>query len=81
MSRTDSVVVLMSSFRVKKKSELYSILEVSKPQKQFFLKLHCPKMNKILGKVLPYEDRSELCQIFCLFLGKRVLRKNAFEIY
>ena len=40
-------------------------LKVSKSQRQFFLKLHCQKMNEILDKILPYG----------------VSRKIAFEIY
>ena len=55
ISRTGSpVVLLLSIFRVKKKSDLYSILKFSKSQRQFFLKLHCPKnqQNMLQNSVL-----------------------------
>ena len=42
-------------------------LKVSKFQKQFFLKLHCPKNEKNIDKILPYEARAEFCQIFRSF--------------
>ena len=58
-----------------------ALLKVSKSQKYFFLKLHCQKLNKILDKILPYEARAEFCQIFRVFLGNGVSRKNGFEIY
>ena len=41
--RTGSAVVLLRSFRVNRRSDLYSILKVSKPQRQFFFDLDCPK--------------------------------------
>ena len=47
------------------------LLKVSKSQKQFFLKLHCPKKRtKYYYTILPYEARAEFCQIFRLFFGQ-----------
>ena len=57
-----------------------ALLKVSKSQKHFFLKLHCPKTNKILDKILPWLHRAEFCLLF-RFFGNGVSRKNAFEIY
>ena len=68
------------------------LLKVSKSQKQFFLKLHCPqniqniwqssapahKITEILVKILSYWARAEY---FVHFLGNGVSIKNAFEIY
>ena len=54
------------------------MVKVSKSQKQFFLKLQFPKMNGILVKILPYEARTEFCQIFCLFFGQWSLKKKCF---
>ena len=59
-------------------------VKVSKSQKYFFLKIHCPKTNNILDKILPYEAREEffLTYIYFVhFLGIGVSRKIAFEIY
>ena len=44
-----------------------SLLKVSKSQKQFFLKLHCPKNERNIWQILPYEARAEFCQIFRSF--------------
>ena len=52
-------------------------LKVSKSQKHFFLKLHCP----ILNKNLLYEARAEFCLLFGSFFGQWSSRKIAFEIY
>ena len=57
---------------------LFLSLKVSKSQKLFFLKLHCPKMNGILGKILPYEARAEFCLISCSFFGQWSLKKKCF---
>ena len=54
------------------------LLKVSKSQKQFFLKLHCPKKNEILDKILPYEARAEFCQIFRSFFGQWIFKKKCF---
>ena len=44
----------------------------------FFLKLHCPKMDEILDKILPYEDKAECCQIFRLSFGQWSYKKKCF---
>ena len=55
-----------------------ALLKVSESKKYFFLKLHCPKTNKILDKILPWLHRAELCLIFCFwaieFQEKMLLR-------
>ena len=44
------------------------LLKVSKYQKHFFLKLHCPKKwTKYLKQIQPYLHRVKFCLIFCLF--------------
>ena len=58
-----------------------SLLKVSKSQKQFFLNLHCPKNERILDKILPFEARSEFCLIFCSFFRQWSFKKKSFEIY
>ena len=61
---------------------MYDFVKVSKSQKHFFLKLHCPKTNEILDKILLYEEaRAQFHQIFRSFWDNGVSRKNAFEIY
>ena len=47
--------------------KLSIFIKVSKSQRHFFFKLHCPK--------------NEFCQIFYSFSGQWSLKKNAFEIY
>ena len=42
-------------------------LKVSKSQKQFFLKHHCPKNERNIRQILPYEARAEFCEIFRSF--------------
>ena len=44
-----------------------ALLKVSKSQKQFFLKLHCPKTNKISDKVLPYVSGPIFTLVFIRF--------------
>ena len=57
-------------------------LKVSKSQNNFFLKLHCPKMNEILDKILPYMKLGQnFVKYFVRFLGNGVSRNNVFEIY
>ena len=53
-------------------------LKVSKFQKQFFLKLHCPKNERNIDKILPYEARAEFCQIFRSFFGQWIFKKKCF---
>ena len=44
--------------------------------------MHAQKHEQILDKILSYEARAELCQLFrSFFLGNGVSKKNAFEIY
>ena len=52
-----------------------------KISKAFFLKLHCPKTNEVLDKIMSYEARAELFKYFFHFGGNGVSRKNPFEIY
>ena len=52
--------------------------DVTKSQKQFFLKLHCQKTNEILDKILPYEARAQFCQIFRSFFGQWSFKKKCF---
>ena len=51
-------------------------IKVSKSQKQFFWKLHCPKPNEISEKLLLYEARAEFCSFFWAmeFQEKNALR-------
>ena len=49
---------------------------VSNSQKQFFLKLHCPKNDQILDKVLRYLHRPEFCLIFHLLFGQWSFKKK-----
>ena len=62
---------------IEKLSEIKTPLKVSKSQKQFFLKLHCPKTNEKLDKI--YEARAKFCQIFRLYLANEVSRKMLFR--
>ena len=54
------------------------LLKVSKYQKHFFLKFHCPKIRR---NIRPYRAKVDFCQIFHSFFGQWSYRKNAFEIY
>ena len=53
-------------------------IKVNKSQKQFFLKLHCPKTKEILDKILSQLHRSEFCLIFRSFFGQWSSKKNCF---
>ena len=55
------------------------LLKVSKSQKQFFLKLHCPKNERNITTQLKLGKK--FVKYFVPFLGNRESRKNAFEIY
>ena len=59
-------------------------LKVSKFQKHFSWNSIAQKTNKILGKILPYEEAMKLGQNFCLtfcLLGNGDSRKSVFVIY
>jgi hypothetical protein len=59
-------------------------LKVSKSEKHFFLKFHCPKMNDIstyLTKFCPSFIGQNFAKYLVCFLDNGVSRKNAFEIY
>ena len=64
----DKFLILLFNFCQKK-------VRVTKSQKHFFLKLHCPKTQQNI--------RQNLSNMYCLFCfgGNRVSRKNVFEIY
>ena len=47
-------------------------LKVSKSQKHFFLKIHCPKKEQILLQL----HRAEFWLIFCSFLGQWSFKKR-----
>ena len=56
-------------------------VKVSKSKKYFFLKLHCPKTNNILDKILPYEAREEsfsYTYVLCSFFGQWSFKKKCF---
>ena len=55
---------------------LTTTLKVSKSQKHFFLKFHCPK-----NKRWAYELGQNFVIYFVCFLGNGVSRKNSFDIY
>ena len=56
---------------------MYDFVKVSKSQKHFFLKLHCPKTNEILDKILLYEEaRAEFCLIFHSFFGQWIFKEK-----
>ena len=56
-------------------------VKVGKSKKYFFLKLHCPKTNNILDKILPYEAREEsfsYTYVLCSFFGQWSFKKKCF---
>jgi hypothetical protein len=55
-------------------------LKVSKSQKHFFLKLYCPKNERNINKILPYEAKVEFCLIFRSFFGQWRLKKRFCDL-